>query len=420
MEKYAKYIRIGRQIPAALYEPDAAGRKSRIGVLIMHSDENYLSCPSGPELARRGYTVLCANVVGKEGVIFSQNEKLLDVKQAVSFLKNYPGIDKVILMGHSGGAALMTAYQAAAENGTGIFSGREMIFPCTIDEELIPADGIMLFDANWGNSVMQLFSLDPAVTDEDSSRGRDPSLDLFNPVNGFSKDGSVYSSDFIRRFQKAQGERNSRILGHALERLRLIENGEGKYKDDEPLIIPGAAQSFFNNKLFPQDIRLMSHTHEPHPLIHKDGSVTNEIIHSVRKHENNESYTDSFREGARYLTVKTYLSSYAVRTDGDYGFCEDQVTGIDWETSCSAPPGNVRHIGVPLLAVGMTGGWEYLASETIFNMCAGKDKDIAFIEGASHRFVPAEAYEAYPGQFGDTVKLLHDHADRWLSAAGRF
>lgn len=414
------FVRLGRRIPGVLYEPDGGSEKSRISVLVMHSDEDYLTCPTGPELAKRGYRVLCANVLNKEGILFTQNEKLRCVKAAVAWLKEYPGVEKVILMGHSGGATLMTAYQCLAENGPEVFQSPEKLYPYSNSEEMIPADGVMLLDANWGNAVMQLFSLDPAITDESTSRNLDPELDLFRRENGFRKEGSTYSQEFIERFQKGQSRRNNALLDAALERLKLINNGEGNYSDDEPFIIPGSAQSFFNNKLYAQDIRLMSHTQKPRQLIHKDGSITTEIVYSVRKPENPESFTHSFWEGARFLSVKNYLSSYAIRTEENFGYDEDHVWGIDWSSSYAAPPGNVTGIKAPTLVMGMTGGWEYLASETIYEMSASEDKTIAFVEGASHKFTPARHYEAYPGQFGDTMKLLHDYVDGWLCGEGRF
>ena len=414
------FVRLAPRVPGVLYRPDRESGQSRIAVLVMHSDEDYLDCPTGEELAKRGFQVLCANVMLKEGISFDQPEKMKAVKAAVIWLREQAGVERVVLMGHSGGATLMTAYQALAENGAQIFQGPEKILPHPDCGELPPADGIMLFDANWGNAAMQLFSLDPAVTDERGGTKLDENLDLFALGNGFDPDGSVYSAEFIQKFQKAQGERNNRILAYALDRLDVIGRGEGLYSDDEPLVLAGASQSFMNNKLYAQDVRLMSHTKQPHKLIHADGSITVEIVHSVRLPENKVSLTGSLREGGRIMTVKNYLTSYAVRTLDDYGYGEDEVRGIDWSSTYNCPAGNVEHIRVPLLLVGMTAGWEYLASETIFNHAASADKDIAFVEGANHKFYPAKHCEKYPGQFGDTMKVLHDYAAQWLIAPGRF
>lgn len=414
MEVRETFVYLGKRIPGVLYEPCEESGRGRICVLVMHSDEDYLTCPTGRELAKRGYRVLCANVMVKEGMFFHQYQKMHAVKAAVEWLRNNVAGSRVILMGHSGGATLMSAYQCIAENGPGVFQGPEKILPYPDEEELAPADGIMLLDANWGNAAMQLFSLDPAVTREETGRKLDEGLDVFNPQNGFVQGGSKYSDEFIRKFQKAQGERNNRILQAALERLEKIERGEGLYEDDEPFVIPGADQAFFNNKLYAQDVSLMAHTRKPQLLLHADGSMTEEIVHSVRKPENDEGLTGRLVGGARMLTVRNYLYSYAVRTKEDYGYGEDGVWGIDWSSSYSCPPGNMREIHVPLLVMGMTAGWEYLASETIYDMAASKDKTLVFVEGASHKFETAVHCEAYPGQFGDTMKTMHDFVARWL------
>ena len=209
-------------------------------------------------------------------------------------------------------------------------------------------------------------------------------------------------------------------MHYAQTRLKAIESGKGDYSDDEPLVIPGANQVFFNNKLYAQDVRLMAHTKRPHLLLHGDGTRTTQIVRSLRGPENPESLTHSMADGARIMTVRNYLSSYAVRTLDDYGFDDSGVYGVDWDTTYACPPGNVKHIRVPILVMGMTAGWEFLAAETIHDLAASRDKTIAFVEGADHKFNPAHSRETFPGQFGDTMATLHDFVAEWLSEAGRF
>ena len=75
----------------------------------------------------------------------------------------------------------------------------------------------------------------------------------------------------------------------------------------------------------------------------------------------------------------------------------------------------------PLLVMGMTGGYEFIAAEIIYeNTKKIADKTIAFVEGATHVFSTAKDSEEYPGQFGDTVKTTFDYVDKWLSKKGRF
>jgi len=418
-EVKSSFVRLMHWVPGILYEPAGRDGECLNTVLVMHSDEDYLDVPTGPQLAKRGFRVLCANPMVKEGLFFTQVEKMHAVKAAVNYLRGLPRVRNIILMGHSGGATLLSAYQAIAENGPQVFQGPEKILPYPDDSRMPPADGIMLLDSNWGNAAMQLFSLDPAVVFENSGMKLDPEYNLFERHNGFREEGSTFPEEFIHKFQRKQGQRNNEILRCALDRLAKLERGEGRYSDDEPLVIPGANQVFFNNKLYAQDIRLMSHTREPRELIHSDGSSTVEIVRTVRGPENPVSITHNFRDGARVMTVRNYLTSYAVRTMDDYGYGEDSVWGVDWDSSYSCPVGNIKHIRVPSLFMGMTAGWEFLAAETLYEMSSSEDKTIAFVEGANHKFYPAHNCEQFPGQFGDTMETLHDYVARWLSA-GRF
>jgi pimeloyl-ACP methyl ester carboxylesterase len=412
------FIRLGLRIPSVLYEAEVLTEKSRIAIIVMHSDEDYLTFQFGPEMAKRGYRVLCANVANRSN---SLDQKMLNLKLAVRKLREYADVAKVVFMGHSGGGTLMTAYQNIAENGVKTFQGPEKLVKCSDDlANLPPADGIMLLDSNFGIAAMSLFSLDPAIINEDGGLMLNQELNLFNPANGFNPEGSVYSAQFINVFQKAQGERNNRLIEAALEKLALIEGGKGKYTDDEPFIIPGAEQGFFNNKLYAQDVRLMSHTKREWPLLKGDGSTSIEIVRSVRKPENQESFTGSYNKGALITTVRNYLNSYAVRTLDNYGYNEDSVYGIDWASSYNCPPGNIRKVTVPLLIMGMTGNWEYLASETIYENAISNDKTLVFVEGASHLFTTAAHCEKSPGEFGDTQKTTYDYVDKWLSQNNRF
>jgi hypothetical protein len=411
-------------VPGVLYEPVEPGAKSAIAIFAMHSEVDYLQFSACTELAQRGYRVLCANNSTRKAGIDSDlniDSILLDAKLAVSWLRHYPGVRKVVLLGHSGGGTLMAAYQSIAENGLGACQGAEKLIKCSDSlAGLPPADGLMLLDSNYGLGAMMLFSLDPAVTAEMSGQKRDPALDLFNPRNGFSPYGSHYSAEFVRRFQAAVRERSNRLVHNALDRLAKLEAGEGRFSDDEPLVVPGGNYLGFNNKLFTQDTQLLAHTQHPWPLLHADGTTTTQIVPSVRVPENVTSNTASLQKGALRTTVRDYLRTLAVRLSDDFRFDADSIQGVDWSSSYALPAGSVRTVTVPLLTLGMTGHWEYLAAEIIYENASSRDKSIAFVEGATHVFTPCSACETTPGQFGDTLKTTYDYVDRWLSQPGRF
>jgi len=412
------FVRVAPKVPGVLYEPAEKSEKSSICVIAIHCESDFLDHSIGAGLAKRGYTVLCANTHDAEDSFAS---KIKDVDSAMRFVRALPGIKKVVIMGHSGGATLMTAYQSVAENGGDVFRKASMLFPIPeYVDNFIPADGFLSLDSNWGNGTMRLFSTDPAIIDENSGIKVNPELDMFNPANGWSASGAHYSEAFMQKFFEAQHERNTRLIKHALDRMALINAGKGFYLDDEPMMIPGAALFGFNNKVFPQDIRYLSRTKEEQTLVHNGGRLTKEIVHTVRKPRHLESVTPDYTRGAMKTTVKKFLDSWAVRTASDYHYNNCEVFGVLYDSAYTCAPGNIRHISVPTLILGMTANWEFTAVETLYNNCGSKDKSCAYIEGADHDFHTFPAGESFPGEFGDTTETTYDYVDKWLSASGRF
>lgn len=406
----ATYTRVGMWINGVLYAPENDADCKNVAVMVMHSDADYLNFPAGKALAGHGYRTLQANV---SRVTETLDKKLLDVKTCIEYLKGLPGVEKVVILGHSGGATLMSCYQAVAENGVQYFQDEKKIVPISDIGDLPAADAVMLIDSNWGNGIMTLLSLDPAVECDCNGVDLDAEYDLAKQ-EGYHPDGSHYSDAFIGKYQKAQAERNDKLINKALERLAAINSGKGNYRDDEPWIVAGATQIAPCNRLFPQDIRLLSHTKKEWPLIHADGSITTGIVPSLRKARKAMPFTSIYGMGTMITSVKTYLSAQVVRTTEEFGYDESHIYGIDWDSSYCCTPGNMRGVKAPLLLMGMTGGYECLAAEMIYEMAASEDKTLAFVEGASHMLWPAKECEEVPGQFGDTVKLTFDYAAAWL------
>jgi hypothetical protein len=418
------FVHLGRGVPGVLYQPAVPGEKSQIAIFIMHSGADYLTFPACSQMAQRGYRVLCANGSdSKSGFTDDEsiNRMLLDAKLGVEFLRKYPGIRKVVLWGHSGGGTLMSAYEDIAQNGVQACQGADDIIKCPDKlSGLPPADGIMLIDSNFGLAATFLFSLDPAVVAPNSGMKLDPELNSFNPRNGFNSAGSNYSPAFIREFLTAQGRRNDRLIASALRRWTLIKAGKGLYSDDEPFIIPGGNFRGYDNRFFAQDIRLWSHTREPRQLLLPGGKRVTRIVHTVRVPANPLSHTHSLYRGALQTTVYKFLTTYAIRVGKDYGYGADSIHGVDWTSNYGSVPGNVAGIKAPLLVMGMTGHWEFMAAETIYDHAKSKDKTLRYVEGALHNYTTCHACEKSPGEFGDTRQTTFDYIDHWLSKSGRF
>jgi pimeloyl-ACP methyl ester carboxylesterase len=419
-----QFIRIAPGVPGVLYAPARPGPKAATGVLIMHSAADYLAFPGCTELARRGYRALCVNNSTSKSGAFNDgviDQVMLEMKAAMLALRAQPGIARVVLLGHSGGGTVMSAYQMIAEGGVKACQGPEKIWKCPNGlADMPPADGVMLVDSNWGLAAMTLFSLDPAVSNEDDATALNPALDMFNPANGFNASGSSYSPAFVKSFLGAVATRAQSAHTRAQASLAAIRAGKGPFEDNGPFVLAGASLLGGNNKLFSQDTSLMAHTQGSYPLIHADGSITNEVIKSVRLPENTRNLSPSYQRGALRTSVTSYLSTYAIRVSDDLNYDASGVTGVDWTSTYASPPGNVQGISAPLLVMGMTAHWEFLAAETLYRLARSKDKSIAFVEGADHLYVTCRPCEKKPGEFGDTQKTTYDFIDRWLSAKGRF
>lgn len=417
------FVSLAPGVPGVLYEPAQIGPKAAIAVFSMHSGADYLAHSSCTELSKRGYRVLCANnSSSKSGGADEGNldRTISEMRLALDWLRKVPGVRKIVLFGHSGGATIQTAYQMIAEGGVATCQRPGMVYRCADDlAGLKPADAVVLADANWGVSTMTLFSIDPAVRDEATGKVIDRSLDMFDRANGFRPGGTAYSAAFTKRFLSAEGARSNAVLDRALERMAAIRADKGRFDEDEPFLVPGAALYGFNNKLYTQDTRLFSRTLRPWPLIKADGSVVVDIVRTRRVASNAKNLSSSMRAALK-TTVRGYLNSFATRTTSDFGYGEtSRITGVDWHSNYANAPGNVQEISVPLLTLGMTGGWEAMAAETIHDLAASKDKHLAFIDGATHVYTPCKPCERTPGEFGDTVKTTYDYIDRWLAKPGR-
>ncbi|MGM9520975.1 MAG: alpha/beta hydrolase [Oscillospiraceae bacterium] len=411
-ETNVTYHQLDHFVNILMWQPVEPDERSKIAVITMHggySREMYHNMMEA--IGLRGFTSI--HSVSAHSDFPSQ---ITDFKKVVEFAKQLPGIEKIVLMGQSRGASLMSSYQKIAENGIKVFQGPERRLPFPDMEPLIPADGVMFLDANYG--FMQMLSMNPALVQEGYATKMNPELDCLNPANGYDPKGSHFSEEFKHKFWAAQVKRYRNLMDMAEERLHLIEKGEGYYLDNEPFYIPECIGTLKSNKLFSLDTSLMSHTHGEWPLIHPDGSITTQIVPSVRIAKD-----DAERRGlmgsAWPTTVRDFLLSEMKLSD-DFGYDEDHFWGIDFESCFTCSSGNVKKISAPLLVMGMTGSYEYIAAEWSYNNAKSEDKTIAFTEGASHGFRTAKETEAYPGQWGDTLATTADFVAQWIMDKHRF
>ncbi|HTI67127.1 MAG TPA: hypothetical protein VL460_06230 [Caulobacteraceae bacterium] len=406
------YVRIG-QLNTVIWRPAAPGPHAGVVLVGMHDEGNNMDHISGPNLAMRGYTIINANTrtaPDAEDRDTDWDKVLADVGAVVKYARAMPGVTKVLVLGHSSGGPLMAAYQNIAENGLKACNGPEKIFKCPASLAGLPkADGVILLDPIFGVGANVLASVDPAIMNEQAPRLRNPALDSFNPKNGFDVKGAKYSPAFKRAFFAAQAARNNRLIAAAQARWRLIESGQGRFKDDEPFVAAGATR---RPRLWPPALDLLSHTKDAWPLIHADGKVTTEVVRSVRPPMGTVLNSDRL-DGALDTSVMRFLNTFSTRALPGYAVGEDSITGVDWASSYTNTPNNVEGITVPFLVMGMGGHYWLVSTEMAYQHARSADKSVAFVEGATHGIAPCRNCG---GDYGDTVGHTFDYIAKWMDA----
>ena len=404
----------------ALYRPDPDKfPKPTVATLAMHRDSNFMSHISTREMPKRGIVALGMNprCQNNEALCTPWENNSLDVKQGVEYLRNLPGIETVILIGHSGGGPTMAFYQAIAENGTELCQKPERLVKCpdTITN-LAPADGVIFWDAHLGNGINALRSLNPAVmNDEDILNSNavpkiDPRLDPFNEMNDYNSKGeSAFSDEFKNTYFEAQSQRMNKLIDIALERMAQIEAGTYKYADDDAFVVPRADIS----RLMRLDRSIDGSTVKPHKLIRNDGTIEDCCpVPSVRPVDIDPEGNELFAEGTRFLSLRSFLSVRAIRS-------RNSMDDIDYCSSNNSTLCMVQYISVPVLVTAMTGHYFVRNSELIYDLTASKDKDFIAVEGATHGGNPCTACmpdgEAYDGRYDNAVSNDFDYVAGWIN-----
>jgi pimeloyl-ACP methyl ester carboxylesterase len=391
----------------ALYVPDS-GPAPTVAFLTIHRTSNFMNMIATRELSKRGFMVLGMNPRSDNNeAIVNFEDIALDIKQGVEFLRRQAGIGKVILIGFSGGGPSTTYYQATAEKGPSYCQGPNKLTQCTDSVANLPkADGMLLLDAHPGNTVNSMRSLNPAVLDESDPSKMDSSLDPFDPKNGYKADGmSTYSAEFMQRYFKAQAARMNRLIDKALAIREQIKQGKGVTTDDAPFIV-------YHDRGRLMDFSMSVHpgTVRPQKLIKNDGTISAEIVRSVRVAVDNAKLDKTLSNGTMFLTVNSFLSANAIRA-------KDSITDIDWCSSNNSTPCALRQITVPILVAAMGGHYFIADNEIHYDVAASADKDFVVIEGAVHGQTPCEACSKVTGQsYSNATKNLYDYVAQWTNA----
>jgi pimeloyl-ACP methyl ester carboxylesterase len=353
---------------------DPAKRPKTVVVSMHPSSDNQRHFVLRP--AEHGYAGfgLAGRYTGQDAAV--HEPVLLDLAAAIKWLKQERGFTNVVVVGHSGGGSLMAYYQSQATTAPpGRHSATPAGDPPDLNKyEMIPADGIAILNASEGEGLHVEHHLDPSIVREDDPLSIDPSLDMYNPANGFREPpaSSHYSPEFVQRFRAAQQARDRRLTEWARSQVNERNFYRGLMKEPGFALLPFERRQYIERRANHLPVMLLYRSEAD--LAYTDLSIdpsdrvvgSNYGLRPDLRNYSQDARVRSLRPDA-YLSTMSGTASFARLHD------------------------NIRKVTVPTLVLGGTADRGIFPSEqkATYEASGAKDKTIVWIEGADHGFSPS-------------------------------
>ncbi|MGV9867158.1 alpha/beta hydrolase family protein [Rhodococcus koreensis] len=198
------------------YSPAEA--RPKVAFIASHQNVDFSEHYLGQLLAQRGFGFLGWNTRfrGDESH-FLTDHAIADIGAGMRWLRDVAHVERIVLLGNSGGGSLMATYQSQAhgitlEPAPGLKLSRGL-------DDLPTGDLFVALAAHPGRAHLFSSTMDPSVVDETDPVAIDPQLDMYNPNNG-----PGYSNEFQQRYREAQIARNRRITQWAFKELEGLKS----------------------------------------------------------------------------------------------------------------------------------------------------------------------------------------------------
>ena len=252
----APRIQAGGHPCQGLYWTPKDNPAPKVAVIATHYNVDFTEHYIAPYFAARGYGFLGWNTRfrGFED-LFLLEHALIDISVGMQWLRDQ-GVEKIVILGNSGGGSLMGAYQAEAL-APSLATGFDGPGGDTL-ASLPAADLYIALNAHQGRPEVLTNWMDASVVDETDPTKTDESLNPFNPDNG-----PPYSDEFITRYRAAQRARNQRITDWAKAELERM-NAAGIPDRLFPLFRVWGDLRFMDPAIDPSE-RKPQHCYRGHP-----------------------------------------------------------------------------------------------------------------------------------------------------------
>ena len=220
----AEHIGPAQLVMAALYQPTSSTPNESIALVVVHQIPVGAELPC-PELAQRGFTVVCTDETGT-----TWDQLARGIGYGVSYARSLPGIQHVVLLGWSGGGSMVAYYQNVAENGVAVCQAAARLDPCSNSLTGLPrADGVVFLDAIPGLAFSFMSALDAATVKPDGPDQPATTRPSISSTSGTAITRIPIShrntpSSFINRYTQAQGQREADLVSAA----QRLENQESR------------------------------------------------------------------------------------------------------------------------------------------------------------------------------------------------
>jgi hypothetical protein len=323
-----------------------------------------------PSLLEAGYAAYAHQCRGLNNDVDAIHEKLLmDLATGFSHLKQQLGFKHIILLGNSGGGSLFCFYQQqAATKPPHRLTDTAAGDPCDLNAiEMPKADGLMLLGVHPGEGQFLMDVLDPSIVEESDPLSIDPSLDMYNPANGFQPPPltSKYSVEFIRRYRAAQVARVARLDAKARHWVADQERYQAMMSAPSFESLPEEEKIYITRRAVVGYYMIIYRT-EANPAYCDLSLESWKSTRSVGSMPGPRPDKLNYADGgfSRYITPRAWLSSWS---------------GL---SSRAAIIETIKAINEPVLIVSYTGdnGCFPLKNQEQLDACPAQDKTLTFVD----------------------------------------